>query len=162
MVEEIKEKSLESVPEQTGTMPEVATEAPSEQETARSVQTEAVAEPVVSPVTPTVNASAAPETPKDAEIVAIEKILSEDLAEVYQTMTPAAQQKFKARGEVVAEKIRTLVAGAKAHAHAVLRLIRDWLRLIPGVNRFFLEQEAKIKTDKILDYVETQKGEPLP
>jgi len=26
----------------------------------------------------------------------------------------------------------------------------DWLKILPGVNKFFLEQEAKIKTDKIL------------
>jgi len=26
----------------------------------------------------------------------------------------------------------------------------NWLKLIPGVNKFFLEQEAKIKTDEVL------------
>jgi hypothetical protein len=45
----------------------------------------------------------------------------------------------------------------------ILALIRDWLKLIPGVNRFFLEQEAKIKTDKILLAAEEKKqqGPPL-
>jgi hypothetical protein len=36
-------------------------------------------------------------------------------------------------------------------------LIRAWLKIIPGVNRFFLEQEAKIKTDKILFVTEEEK-----
>jgi len=29
-------------------------------------------------------------------------------------------------------------------------LIKKWLLLIPGVNKYFLEQEAKIKADEIV------------
>jgi hypothetical protein len=34
----------------------------------------------------------------------------------------------------------------------------QWLKLLPGVNRFFLEQEAKIKTDRIIHLKKTQEG----
>jgi hypothetical protein len=38
----------------------------------------------------------------------------------------------------------------KATARVVLDLIRQWLMLIPRVNRYFLEQESKIKTDRMM------------
>jgi len=65
-------------------------------------------------------------------------------------MTPEKQGEFKQKGEETAGKIRSMVETAKENARKIFDLIRDWLRVIPGVNRFFLEQEAKIKTDKIL------------
>ena len=44
-----------------------------------------------------------------------------------------------------------MIETGKAVGRKILKLIRSWLKLIPGVNKFFLEQEAKIKTDKIVD-----------
>ena len=32
-----------------------------------------------------------------------------------------------------------------------MSLIREWLKVIPGINKFFLEQTVKIKTDKIIN-----------
>lgn len=81
----------------------------------------------------------------------IEDILSADLVELYQQMDAEKQQEFKVKGEETASKIAELVGSAKATAKKVVSLIIDWLKIIPGVNKFFLEQEAKIKTDKILD-----------
>ena len=57
---------------------------------------------------------------------------------------------FKLKGEEVARNIEQVVAAGKSKAKQILHWIKDWLKLIPGVNRFFLEQEAKIKTDKII------------
>jgi hypothetical protein len=48
-----------------------------------------------------------------------------------------------------------MVRGLKIHAKKVVELIRDWLLTIPGVNKFFLEQEAKIKTDRVLELEQT-------
>jgi hypothetical protein len=31
-----------------------------------------------------------------------------------------------------------------------VEIIRNWLKLIPRVNKYFLEQESKIKTDRII------------
>jgi len=57
---------------------------------------------------------------------------------------------FKEEGERTARQIENVIAIGKSMAVKILELLKNWLRLIPGVNKFFLEQEAKIKTDKIL------------
>ncbi len=97
---------------------------------------------------------ARPPTPsvsgKPAELVAIESVLSENLGDLYQQLDPATQERFKTKGEETATKIELLFQSAKASAKKVLDLIRSWLSIIPGVNKFFLEQEAKIKTDKVM------------
>jgi len=43
----------------------------------------------------------------------------------------------------------------RLNSAAIMELVYEWLRMIPKVNKFFLEQEAKIKTDKLLKYAET-------
>lgn len=95
--------------------------------------------------------------PKDPIVEKIEKILEEDLGEVYVKMTPAEQKIFKEKGEVAASKIRILIQQVKIHIKDILNLVKKWLTFIPGVNKFFLEQEAKIKTDKILEMAEPEK-----
>lgn len=91
----------------------------------------------------------------------IEEIMEEDLTELFLKMTPEQQAKFKQKGEITAGKIRELVASAKVQTKKILNLVIEWLKLIPGVNKFFLEQEAKIKTDKILLEAEDQKRQGL-
>lgn len=80
----------------------------------------------------------------------IEKILEENLAESFATMTPEQQQKFKTEGERVTASIRQIIKSGVVHIKKILALISGWLRMIPGVNRFFLEKESKIKAEKIL------------
>lgn len=86
---------------------------------------------------------------KDPVTQKLESILEEDLKEAYMGMDPEKQAEFKAKGEEVVGTIRTMIKTAKFSAKKVVKLIRDWLRIIPGVNKFFLEQETKLKTDKI-------------
>lgn len=88
--------------------------------------------------------------PVDPLTERIESILEEDLTDHYLSMNPADQARFKLKGEETLSKIRVLVSKTKVNAKKIFQLIREWLKIIPGVNRFFLEQEAKIKTDKIL------------
>ncbi|HBL39210.1 TPA: hypothetical protein DDZ10_00890 [Candidatus Uhrbacteria bacterium] len=107
-------------------------------------------ESAVEPRAPTSSPSAAP-APKDLLTQKIEHVLEEDLGEVYKSLPPERQAEFQRKGEEVAGKIRTMIETAKFSFRKALGLIRDWLRIIPGVNRFFLEQEAKIKADKISD-----------
>jgi hypothetical protein len=87
---------------------------------------------------------------KDPLDARIEETLSEDLTDAFLNMSPELQEKFKEKGEETAGKIRRLLEQTKVSAHKIFQLIREWLRMVPGINRFFLEQEAKIKTDKIL------------
>ena len=87
---------------------------------------------------------------RDEVTVRIEKILEDGLNDSFQRLSPIAKQEFKLKGERTALEIRELLKSAHVKVKKILRLILDWLRMLPGVNRFFLEQEAKIKTDKIM------------
>jgi len=87
----------------------------------------------------------------DEEIAQIESILSEGLEDEYNTMPPAVQAIFRKEGERIAAAIQLLLEHSRAAARQIADLIRKWLGMIPGVNRFFLEQEAKIKTDQLLE-----------
>ena len=87
---------------------------------------------------------------RDAITVRIEKIMEDGLADAYRELTPIQQQEFKIKGEETAFKIRDLLKSAHLQVKKIFRLILEWLKMLPGINRFFLEQEAKIKTDKII------------
>ena len=89
-------------------------------------------------------------TVRDALSVEVEKVMEEGLKDAFKEMTPIQQQEFKIRGEETALQIRDLLRAAHIQVKKIFRLIASWLKMIPGINRFFLEQEAKIKTDKIL------------
>ncbi len=80
----------------------------------------------------------------------IEKILEENVGDAYSRLSPLAQQEFKLKGEVVSQKISDLLKSTHIKVKKIFQLILEWLRLLPGINRFFLEQEAKIKTDRII------------
>jgi hypothetical protein len=120
---------------------------------AKEVITEApVPAPVVIPV-------AAPEAPIDPTVRSLEKILSEDLVEQFKAMPPADQAKFRAKGEETVSKLAVIMNKTVLKAKEVLVLIVSWLKLIPGVNKYFLEQESKIKTDKIIELHRRNHGE---
>ncbi|MFH1610551.1 MAG: hypothetical protein ABIA91_01545 [Patescibacteria group bacterium] len=80
----------------------------------------------------------------------IESILEQDLEGIYFEMDKATQERFKIVGEQTTKEIIKLLESAKVSFKKVFKLITNWLKIIPGINKFFLEQEAKIKTDKIL------------
>lgn len=80
----------------------------------------------------------------------IEKILEDNVGDAYSRLSPIAKQEFKMKGEVTARKIAELLKGTHIQVKKIFHLILEWLKMLPGVNRFFLEQEAKIKTDRII------------
>ncbi|NQV11931.1 hypothetical protein HQ524_01065 [Candidatus Uhrbacteria bacterium] len=88
---------------------------------------------------------------KDPQLVKIESILSEDMGELYTGLPPDVKPVFKAKGEEVANKIQVMFASAQVAAKKVLKLIREWLGVAPNINKFYLEQESKIKTDQIME-----------
>src|SRR3989344_6948937 len=93
--------------------------------------------------------SAIPE-PKSQLLIEIESVLEQDLEGVYFKLEPAVQQKFKVKGEETARKIEKVLQKTKVKAREIFKLIVEWLKVIPGVNRFFIRQEAKIKTNQII------------
>jgi hypothetical protein len=101
----------------------------------------------------------APTAPKSASAstdfqqqrsAAIDDILSAGLNEVFLKMDAKKQQEFKKQGEITVIKINLLLNRTQVKINKIIDLIRAWLKLIPGVSRFFLEQETKIKADKII------------
>ncbi|MBU4369849.1 hypothetical protein KKG58_03765 [Patescibacteria group bacterium] len=80
----------------------------------------------------------------------IEDILSEGLEQSYQELSDDLKKEFKEKGEETASKIEILISQAKIIVHKIVDLIKVWLSIIPGMNKFFLEQETKIKTERIL------------
>jgi len=80
----------------------------------------------------------------------IEDIMSEDLQDIYTSLPQNLKNEFKTQGELTAQKIEAILRKTKIKVKEIIKLIIEWLKIIPGVNKYFLEQEAKIKTDKIL------------
>lgn len=94
--------------------------------------------------------TAVPLKPKSQQLIRIEKILEQDLGKIYFSLPENLKKEFKVKGEETAAKIEILLQRAKVKVKEVIKLIMAWLKMIPGVNKYFIEQEAKIKTDKIL------------
>ncbi|MDO8617777.1 MAG: hypothetical protein Q7N87_02740 [Candidatus Uhrbacteria bacterium] len=96
---------------------------------------------------------------KDDVTVEVEKILEEGLQTYYNAMPEMARARFRGKGVEVSVQIANMVRVFHLQAKKVLKLIRDWLLTIPGVNKFFLEQEAKIKTDRLAELERTRREE---
>jgi hypothetical protein len=92
----------------------------------------------------------------------VEQILERDLGELYASLPDEAKPLFKKKGEEASQRISVMLRTFRVEASHVLRLIRDWLLTIPQVNKFFLEQEAKIKTDAILEFDAARREDRTP
>lgn len=87
----------------------------------------------------------------------IERILEDDLFQAYQAMDEPTRRRFREEGEKTTSKIEQLLAATKLQVKKVLDLIKNWLKIIPRINKHFLTQEAKIKTDRIIALKDNQK-----
>lgn len=87
---------------------------------------------------------------KDELTIRIEKVMEDGLGDAFLALTPIQKQEFKIKGEETAWQIRQLMKKTHVKIKEIFRLIYEWLKILPGINKFFLEQEAKIKADKIL------------
>lgn len=94
---------------------------------------------------------------KDQGLLDIEGILSNDLSDIYSGLSDRKKAELKVKGEEVAMNIQKMIRSGRIQVKKILDWIREWLRIIPGINKFFLEQEAKIKEDQIVEYIEEQK-----
>jgi hypothetical protein len=99
-------------------------------------------------------------TQKDQVTREVEGILSDGLQQFYSTLSPEGKVQFRQKGEQISGEIVTMVRSVGVQVKRVLELIYSWLKIIPGVNKFFLEQEAKIKTDRIIQYVDELRKRP--
>ena len=94
---------------------------------------------------------------KDELTQEVESVLEEDLEEMFDQLPPEKQQEFKDKGEETAGRIKQMIGSTKVKSRKIVHWIKDWLKMIPGINKFFLEQEAKIKTDKLLVLADEEK-----
>ncbi|MFA6547431.1 MAG: hypothetical protein WCT11_00615 [Candidatus Magasanikbacteria bacterium] len=94
---------------------------------------------------------------QDEMMVKIEKILETGLADEYAKLSPIGKQEFKIKGEETTAKIRELLRSTHIKVKKIFYLIIEWLKILPGINNFFLEQEAKIKTDLIVNLHKKEK-----
>lgn len=83
----------------------------------------------------------------------IEKILEDGLVDIYMRMTPSERTQFKKKGEQTTALIAKIISRPKFKISSVVNAIKNWLKNVPGVNKFFLEQTAKIKADKIVENI---------
>lgn len=91
---------------------------------------------------------------RDELTIRIEKVMEDGLGDAFTALTPIQKQEFKIKGEETAWEIRQLLKKTHVKIKEIFRLIYEWLKILPGVNKFFLVQEAKIKTDKIVSLKE--------
>lgn len=99
---------------------------------------------------PTINTS-------ELELKKVENILSANMESIFLSMDSATQLVFKQKGEETARKIYVLVQSGKAQVKKIVALIFEWLRIIPKVNKHYLQQEAKIKAEEILNMYQNKK-----
>jgi hypothetical protein len=92
----------------------------------------------------------AAQQPAETLVKNIEDTMSEGLEDAYKGMDPALQQQFKQTGEETANAISKLLQQSKIQVKKIVTLLLRWLRLIPRVNPYYLEQQAKIKADAIV------------
>ncbi|MCK5416131.1 hypothetical protein KAI92_01745 [Candidatus Parcubacteria bacterium] len=87
---------------------------------------------------------------QEEQVKKIELILANGIEEFYREMDDRKKQEFKRVGEETAKKINKIMQSANFKVNKIIDLIKKWLKVIPGVNKFFVEQEAKIKADQII------------
>ncbi len=80
----------------------------------------------------------------------IDDILEEGLEDIYLNLPKETQKEFKVKGEETTTKINALLSETRIKVKKIVQAIVEWLKLVPGINKFFIKQTAKIKTDKIL------------
>ena len=96
---------------------------------------------------------------EEEEIEEVEHILEEDLGDIYKEMDPKTKSDFERQGEITAKTIVSLLHKVRIRTRLIMKVISRWLNIIPGVNRNFVEQESKIKTDQIVDMHEHEHGD---
>lgn len=129
--------------------PETETPAAPIEQPAVVEQRPAAAASVLPPPAPPRAPVAAPKPPKEPLLIEVEEVLTENIADIYKQLPEQKKALFRRTGEQVAAQITQMMKSGIMQIKKVLGWIRTWLMIIPGVNQFFLEQEAKIKSDKI-------------
>lgn len=140
-----------------------AAEREARQEMAAEKKSEAFLEPapttVVAPQAGQATQAPAQEAVKDEVTIEVEKILEYGLGDYIPDMPEEARERFLKKGGEVAAQLSVMVRTLNVQVSLVVGLIKEWLLTIPGVNRYYIEQEAKIKTDQIVELANVHRNE---
>lgn len=145
-----KLRQQEKIPAAPAPVEQQAEQAPAREKTAEITAEKSESAAALTTALPVAPAPVKAEIVRSPLYYQVEGILAEGLEEAYQKLEPHQQLEFKQAGEVAASKIALLLKSAKVRVKEIFSLILRWLKVIPGLNKFFLEQEAKIKADRIL------------
>lgn len=103
------------------------------------------------PIAPVVKEQQDPNSPQVKILKDVEKTLSDGLKDVYIALPSERKTLFKTQGEQTARAITESILKHDVKIRDVWKLTSDWLGNLPGINKYFLEQEIKIKTDEIIN-----------
>lgn len=134
--------ALERVTQQLESLPETETLAVS-QTVASLAPTIAAAAP-----TPVARPAVVEKSPLRQDIESA--LADESLQRIYAGLPPVVQGRFRDDGSTLAAWIETAITTGKLILKELHHHIVAWLRIIPRVNHWYLQQEAKVKTDAIL------------
>ena len=135
------ESSLEKIklsPEQVGTPLETE---PSQEQIGEKSALEKPSE-AVKPISPTKPLAPPRPAPVAADeglserIKEIDNILADGLHNIFLQLETKQQERFKAEGEKTVLKINQLLSETKVRVNKIVKLIKDWLKLIPGLINF--------------------------
>lgn len=133
--------------------PDVLPNAPEHHVEQRAVAIESTPEVLPVDLVPPPQLTPAPvavHQPADQLTKKIEDVMADGLHDAYAAMDPVTQQRFKESGEETATAIERLLKQSTIQMKKIVHLILRWLRIIPNVNPYYLEQQAKIKADAIV------------
>lgn len=91
---------------------------------------------------------------KDQVAIEVEKLLEKDLANTYTALPDKIKPFFKSHGEKIAQTVTGMIKNNTFDGGIVMDMVDEWLKLVPKSNSFYLEQEAKLKTDALVKYAE--------
>ena len=148
-----KKIEIAGTPEQVSAVQpeaEISPEQAAEQRVEQAAQKAEDIQPAERPVAPIARRTEPAKTAQQIRDEQIDAILSDGLTDIYLSLPPKKQAEFRAGGEEAVKKIGGLLGQTKVKIKQIVDIIKRWLTVIPGINKFFLEQEAKIKADKII------------
>ncbi len=88
----------------------------------------------------------------------IESILADNsITAIYKGLPAERQEIFQKTGEKLAEDIDHMMNANKMNEYKILAGIEKWLGIVPKVDKYYLQQEAKTMLDRVVALFEEQR-----
>ena len=96
---------------------------------------------------------------KDPVTIETEKILEDGLGSTYNALPEKVKPFFRQHGEHAAKTIADMIKRRSFDPAVALDLTTAWMQLVPKANKYYLEQESKLKIDELAAYADTVKND---